>query len=88
MLARYHIRKDRTGWTVFDIWTDEPLVIALMIGALIIQAMNTGILVSGFRPEFNLIVKAGMIILILLIQSPLAGRIFTRRLVPAKAAAK
>ena len=29
MLARYHIRKDRTGWTVFDIWTDEPLVIAL-----------------------------------------------------------
>ena len=59
-----------------------------VVGALIIQAMNTGILVSGFRPEFNLIVKAGMIILILLIQSPLAGRIFTRRLVPAKAAAK
>ena len=32
--------------------------------------MNTGILVSGFPPEFNLVVKAGMIILILLIQSP------------------
>jgi hypothetical protein len=30
MLARYHIRKDRHGFTVFDIWTDEPLVIALM----------------------------------------------------------
>ena len=59
-----------------------------VVGALIIQAMNTGILVSGFRPEFNLIVKAGMIILILLIQSPLAGRLFTGRLVPAKAAAK
>ena len=59
-----------------------------VVGALIIQAMNTGILVSGFRPEFNLIVKAGMIILILLIQSPLAGRLFTRRLVPAKAARK
>lgn len=46
-----------------------------VIGAIIIQAMNTGILVSGFRPEFNLVVKAGMIILILLIQSPLAGRL-------------
>lgn len=45
-----------------------------VIGALIIQAMNTGILVSGFPPEFNLVVKAGMISLILVIQSPLAGR--------------
>ena len=44
-----------------------------VVGALIIQAMNTGILVSGFRPEFNLIVKAGMIILILMLQSPLLG---------------
>ena len=43
-----------------------------VIGALIIQAMNTGILVSGFPPEFNLMVKAGMIFLILLIQSPFA----------------
>ncbi|MBD8066747.1 ABC transporter permease [Devosia sp. PTR5] len=50
-----------------------------VVGALIIQAMNTGILVSGFPPEFNLIVKAGMIILILLIQSPLATRIAPRR---------
>ena len=45
-----------------------------VIGALIIQAMNTGILLSGFPPEFNLIVKAGMIILILLLQSPLRRR--------------
>jgi ribose/xylose/arabinose/galactoside ABC-type transport system permease subunit len=59
-----------------------------VVGALIIQAMNTGILVSGFPPEFNLIVKAGMIIIILLIQSPLAGRLFTRRLVPIKATPK
>ena len=51
-----------------------------VVGALIIQAMNTGILVSGFRPEFNLIVKAGMIILILLIQSPLMGRLAPARL--------
>ena len=52
-----------------------------VVGALIIQAMNTGILVSGFRPEFNLIVKAGMIFLILLVQSPLAGRVMPRKLV-------
>ncbi|MEO5807691.1 ABC transporter permease [Devosia sp.] len=59
-----------------------------VVGALIIQAMNTGILVSGFRPEFNLIVKAGMIILILLIQSPLLGTLagFFKR--DAKQAAK
>jgi len=53
-----------------------------VVGALIIQAMNTGILVSGFPPEFNLIVKAGMIILILLIQSPLAGKLAPTRLRP------
>ncbi len=57
-----------------------------VIGAFIIQAMNTGILVSGFRPEFNLIVKAGMIFLILLIQSPLASRLAPVRLRPAKQA--
>ena len=33
------------------------LVLAVL-GALIIQAMNTGILLSGFPPEFNLVVKA------------------------------
>ncbi|UXN74903.1 ABC transporter permease [Devosia sp. A8/3-2] len=60
-----------------------------VVGAIIIRAMNTGILMSGFPPEFNLIVKAGMIILILLIQSPFATRLFTRqRLVPAKAGPK
>ncbi|MGV8950986.1 MAG: ABC transporter permease, partial [Cypionkella sp.] len=30
-----------------------------VIGALIIQAMNSGILISGFSPEFNLVVKSG-----------------------------
>ncbi|WP_137152555.1 ABC transporter permease [Devosia sp. FKR38] len=50
-----------------------------VVGALIIQAMNTGILVSGFPPEFNLVVKAGMIILILLLQSPYAALPFKRR---------
>ncbi len=49
-----------------------------VLGALIIQAMNTGILVSGFPPEFNLIVKAGIIIAILILQSPVASRLFKR----------
>lgn len=40
-----------------------------VLGAVIIQAMNTGILVSGLRPEFNLIVKAMVIIIILVLQS-------------------
>lgn len=46
-----------------------------VVGALIIQAMNTGILVSGYPPEFNLVVKAGIITVILMIQSPLAGQV-------------
>jgi ribose/xylose/arabinose/galactoside ABC-type transport system permease subunit len=46
-----------------------------VLGAIIIQAMNTGILVSGFPPEFNLIVKAALIFFVLIIQSPLASRI-------------
>lgn len=50
-----------------------------VMGAIIIQAMNTGILVSGFPPEFNLVVKAGVIILIFIMQSPLAARLFELR---------
>lgn len=30
MKRRYDIRPDSTGWTVFDIWTGEPAVIALL----------------------------------------------------------
>jgi len=30
MLARYDIRPDSEGWSVFDIWTGEPVVIAFM----------------------------------------------------------
>jgi simple sugar transport system permease protein len=41
-----------------------------VLGALIIQAMNTGILLSGFAPEFNLVVKALVVLTVLLIQSP------------------
>ncbi|MBP1850074.1 ABC transporter permease [Rhizobium halophytocola] len=41
-----------------------------VLGALIIQAINTGILLSGFPPEFNLIIKAAVIVMILVVQSP------------------
>jgi len=50
-----------------------------VMGALLLPAVNTGILVSGLPPEFNLVVKAGVIILILLMQSPLAGRMIEAR---------
>ncbi len=48
------------------------LVLA-MVGALIIQAMNTGILLSGYPPEFNLVVKAAVVLIVLLLQSPLVS---------------
>lgn len=42
--------------------------------ALIIQAMNTGILVSGYPPELNLLLKAAVVLAVLSLQSPrLAG---------------
>jgi ribose/xylose/arabinose/galactoside ABC-type transport system permease subunit len=40
-----------------------------MVGVLIIQSIYTGILASGLAPEFNLVVKAGVILTILLLQS-------------------
>ncbi|MCT7378348.1 ABC transporter permease [Chelativorans salis] len=45
-------------------------ILGSLIGAMIIQSINTGILLSGFPPEFNLIIKAVIIMLILVIQSP------------------
>ncbi|MDR1656086.1 MAG: ABC transporter permease [Deltaproteobacteria bacterium] len=50
-----------------------------LLGALIIQAMNTGILVSGFKPELNYIVKALVVLAVLCAQSP-ALRIFMAKL--------
>lgn len=44
-------------------------ILMSVLGAIIIQSMNTGILISGFPPEYNLIVKACVIIMILLAQS-------------------
>ena len=45
-------------------------IVASLIGAMIIQAMNTGILLSGFPPEFNLVIKALIVLAILVLQSP------------------
>jgi simple sugar transport system permease protein len=40
-----------------------------VVGALIIQGMNTGILLSGYRPEFNLVLKAIVVLAVLMVQS-------------------
>jgi len=49
-----------------------------LIGALIIQAMNTGILLSGFPPELNQVVKAVVVMCVLLLQSPRVIALFKR----------
>ncbi|MDU7481140.1 MAG: galactofuranose ABC transporter, ATP-binding protein YtfT [Hafnia alvei] len=41
-----------------------------ILGALIIQGMNTGILLSGFQPELNQVVKAVVVLVVLVFQSP------------------
>ncbi|WP_337266649.1 ABC transporter permease [Oryzifoliimicrobium ureilyticus] len=45
-------------------------ILGSLIGAMIIQAVNTGILLSGFPPEFNLVIKAVIVLVILFVQSP------------------
>jgi len=48
-------------------------IVASLIGAMIIQSVNSVILLSGLRPEFNLVIKALLILGILVIQSPRIG---------------
>ncbi|MGV3553261.1 ABC transporter permease [Rhizobium sp.] len=50
-------------------------ILGSLLGAVIIQAVNTGILTSGFPPEYNLIIKAVIIVAILVIQSPRIGEL-------------
>ncbi|MGL9736257.1 MAG: hypothetical protein ACR5LF_13695 [Symbiopectobacterium sp.] len=38
--------------------------------ALIIQSMNTGILLAGYRPELNLVLKELVVLVVLIMQSP------------------
>lgn len=45
-------------------------IVASLLGALIIQSVNSVILLSGMPPEFNLVIKALLILAILVIQSP------------------
>jgi len=45
-------------------------VAASVLGAMIIQTIDTGILLAGFPSEYNLVIKAGLVLMILLIQSP------------------
>ncbi|WP_102960868.1 ABC transporter permease [Mangrovicella endophytica] len=52
-------------------------IIGSLIGAMIIQSVNTGILLSGFPPEFNLIIKAAIIVVILVVQSPASRSLWT-----------
>ncbi len=62
-------------------------IVASLIGAMVIQAVNTGILLSGFPPEFNLVIKACIILAILVVQSPKAlplGRMLKARAPAAK----
>jgi simple sugar transport system permease protein len=40
-----------------------------LIGALVIQALTTSILTSGLPPEYNLVVKAVVVLVVLLLQS-------------------
>ena len=40
------------------------------MGALIIQTISAGILLAGFASEYNLIIKAGLVLVILILQSP------------------
>ncbi len=49
-------------------------IAASLIGALIIQTIDTGILLAGFPSEHNLVIKAALVLIILVVQSPnLAG---------------
>ena len=43
---------------------------AAVLGALIIQTINAGILLAGFPSEYNLVIKAALVVVILILHSP------------------
>ena len=45
-------------------------IAASVLGALIIQTIDTGILLAGFPSEYNLVIKAALVLVILVLQSP------------------
>lgn len=54
------------------------LLLAL-VGTLIIQGVNTGILLSGYQPQWNQIVKAIVVLTVLVMQSPAITRLLKGR---------
>jgi simple sugar transport system permease protein len=50
-----------------------------VIGALIIQALGTTILVSGVPASYNLLIKSVVIVAVLLLQSPVLRAAIARR---------
>jgi simple sugar transport system permease protein len=50
-----------------------------LVGALTIQALKTGILRAGLPPEFNLIVMAIAVAIVLCLQSPALAALWRRR---------
>lgn len=56
-------------------------IAASLLGALIIQTIDTGILLAGFPSEYNLVIKAALVVTILVVQSPqlAAEWVFWRR---------
>jgi len=45
-------------------------VAASLLGALIIQTIDSGIVLAGFPSELNLVIKAALVVIILVLQSP------------------
>jgi len=58
-------------------------LLGAVLGAVVIQALTTSILTSGLPPEYNLVVKAAVVLVVLLLQSARAraavARLATRR---------
>ena len=50
-----------------------------LIGALTLQALKTGILLAGFPPEFNLVVMAAVVALLLVLQAPTVNEWWRKR---------
>lgn len=48
-------------------------IAASLLGAMIIQTIDTGILLAGFPSEYNLVIKALLVLIILVLQSPNFG---------------
>ena len=49
-------------------------IAASLLGAMIIQTIDTGILLAGFPSEYNLVIKAALVVTILVLQSPSLAR--------------